>query len=84
MEDVRVTPSLRMRMNVLISDVLVAVVLVVGAVMMALAWPGERPLDLGGGLLLLGAYVVLVLRRRWPGAVLVAQIVVLLPYNLLE
>ncbi|MWA05672.1 sensor histidine kinase [Actinomadura sp. LD22] len=65
-------------------DALLAALLALAAVAVALAWPGTRPLDAGGALLLAGAHVPLAVIRRRPGLALVVLVLLTLPYHLLQ
>ncbi|MFG2001816.1 sensor histidine kinase [Spirillospora sp. NPDC048911] len=67
-----------------VTDGLIAAVLAGGALAATLAWPGDRPLDAGGVLLLIALHVPLAWRRRWPGAVLLAFTALILPFHVLS
>ncbi len=69
------------RGRVSVPDALLAGVLAAGAVLVGVAGPSDQPLDIVGGLLLVAAAGVLTVRRVWPGAVLVAEIVITVPYH---
>ncbi|MEU5883812.1 histidine kinase [Spirillospora sp. NPDC047279] len=64
-------------------DGLIAAVLAGAALAVTLAWPDERTLDAGGLALLIGMHVPLVWRRRVPGVVLLAFLVLVLPFHVL-
>ncbi|WP_243774570.1 sensor histidine kinase [Actinomadura barringtoniae] len=72
------------RINGTALDGMLAAVIAAGALAAAVAWPGVRPLDTGGALLLAAACLVLTWRRRWPGPIMVAMVALVLPYHLLQ
>ncbi|WP_232384039.1 sensor histidine kinase [Actinomadura violacea] len=65
-------------------DALLTTLLAAVAAAVALAWPGTRPLDAGGVLLLAGAHAPLAVIRRRPGLALVVLVLLTLPYHLLQ
>ncbi|GAA4081957.1 sensor histidine kinase [Actinomadura miaoliensis] len=73
-----------LKKNRSLQDGPLAGVMATAAVTYVLVHPGHRPLDAVGVLLLGGAYTVLTWRRRCPAVVMVAVVVLLVPYNLLE
>ncbi|GAA0262994.1 histidine kinase [Actinomadura nitritigenes] len=72
------------RPDAAIRDALLTTLLAAAAVAAALAWPGTRPLDAGGLLLLVGAHLPLAVIRRRPALALVALVLLTLPYHLLQ
>ncbi|MGI5330808.1 sensor histidine kinase [Actinomadura nitritigenes] len=72
------------RPDAAIRDALLTTLLAAAAVAAALAWPGTRPLDAAGLLLLVGAHLPLAVIRRRPALALVVLVVLTLPYHLLQ
>ncbi|MFI0352080.1 sensor histidine kinase [Actinomadura sp. 9N407] len=65
-------------------DALLAAGLAGCAVAAAARWPGVRPLDGPGTLMLVAAHVPLTWRRRRPGTALAAVVALALPFHLLQ
>ncbi|WP_165495298.1 sensor histidine kinase [Actinomadura roseirufa] len=65
-------------------DVPPVVALAVVAAAVAVKWPGVRPLDVPGAVLLAGAHVPLLLLRRWPGGALLALVALAVTYHLAQ
>ncbi|MDL4812920.1 sensor histidine kinase [Actinomadura opuntiae] len=65
-------------------DALLAAALAVAALALAVAWPGVRELDALGALLLLAAHTPLAVLRDRPTPALIALVVLVLPYHLLQ
>ncbi|MFB4296872.1 sensor histidine kinase [Actinomadura sp. NTSP31] len=65
-------------------DALWAAALAVAALAVAVAWPGVRALDAAGAFLLLAAHAPLAVIRGRPTTALIALVVLVLPYHLLQ
>ncbi|WP_344278509.1 sensor histidine kinase [Actinomadura napierensis] len=65
-------------------DALLAAALAVAALAVAVAWPGVRALDAAGAFLLLAAHAPLAVIRGRPTTALIALVVLVLPYHLLQ